>query len=666
MLDASLPEASISRDAPRLRHSMLYCANPRCCFVASRTPRVLFARLRVSTTILCTTATLPISSPRIHHPPTHHYPSHPPEELFAFLFPVCRTRPIAHQACLPPLLLPRPPPISRPPHFTAAFVLPANSIMDEDEQISTFVAFTSATPEQAHHYLQLTEFNVEQAVELFFTSPDLATSASLPAAQPAPASNRDAPITIDDDEEMFGAEDDGVEVTGSRPSVHSASGIESDEAMARRLQEEMYGGGGSRSTGGGVVDEDGVRAPMARTTETLVGPNSDWRDDPNEMNAAIAEQLMQRDAMRRRRAQPGIFNQREAPSIWASEQQGASEADRQAALARATGGASNQSAKSNHLAELFRPPFDLISPLSFSDARDEGKEDEKWILVNVQDPSIFDCQVLNRDIWKNQSIRDTIKEHFIFLQYNKDDPRGQQYVSLYMAQIRDSDDTYPHIGIVDPRTGEQVKTWSGSPSPKAADFLMDLHEFLDRYSLKMERKNPVQTKRKETKKDVAQMTEEEMLEMAMQNSLTNGSRTEKEDPDALTRPSEIVEGKGKAAVRGDPSSTGDASASSAIEAETPFSRISSTKPHEEPPATEKESTRIQFRHSGGRIVHRFMVADPVRRIYEWLKASPLEGKENAEFELILMGKNLIDSLDIPIGEAGLKNASVMVEFTEDG
>lgn len=29
----------------------------------------------------------------------------------------------------------------------------------------------------------------------------------------------------------------------------------------------------------------------------------------------------------------------------------------------------------------------------------QGKEDQKWILVDVQDPSIFDCQVLNRGIW---------------------------------------------------------------------------------------------------------------------------------------------------------------------------------------------------------------------------------------------------------------------------
>ena len=61
-------------------------------------------------------------------------------------------------------------------------------------------------------------------------------------------------------------------------------------------------------------------------------------------------------------------------------------------------------------------------------------------------------------------------------------------------------------------------------------------------------------------------------------------------------------------------------------------------------------------------MRRFRVSDPVRRIYEWLKASPLEGKEGQDFELISIGKNLIEMLEVPIAEAGLKQGTVMVEF----
>lgn len=529
-----------------------------------------------------------------------------------------------------------------------------------DEQISTFCAFTSGTPDQAQRFLTLTDGNVEQAVELFFSSPDLGSSTGNAPSAPT-QSNRDAPITIDDDEvEDF---DDDVQETGSRPTRTGPS-VEDDEAMARRMQEEMYGGGGSsRGAGAGGFDEEGVRAPMARTTETLVGPgSSDWRQDPGEMNAAIAQQLYERQ---RQRAGPGIFNQSASRSIWANDDPSNPEAHRQV-LSRATGGASEQTAKSNLLADLFRPPFDLITNLGWSEARDEGKEEQKWLLVNVQDPSIFDCQVLNRDIWKNESIRDTIKEHFLFLQFNKDDPRGREYIQYYLSAMRDSDDAYPHIAIVDPRTGEQVKVWSGSPAPKPSDFLMDLHEFLDRYSLNMEKKNPVQKQRKEGKKDVGQMSEEEMMEMALQNSLANGSAGLKdEDPDALTKSIDNINGKGKAPVDAGNSSM---EVDEPPAEDTPFSRIASDKPHEEPAAGAPDTTRIQFRYSGGRVVRRFALADPVRRLYEWLKASPVEGMTaGAPFEMIFMGKNLMDEevLEKSIEDAGLKNGSVMVEFTED-
>ncbi|QIW99988.1 hypothetical protein AMS68_005506 [Peltaster fructicola] len=510
--------------------------------------------------------------------------------------------------------------------------------MDE-ESIATFCSFTSATPEKAQQYLTLTDGNVEHAVELYFNDPNLAPASN--TARPA-ASSREDPITIDDDD------DDDLQEVGSR-SVPQAASYDDDEAMARRLQEEMYGGAGGRG-------DDEIRAPIARTTETLVGPDSDWQDDPNQMRAAIAEQMM---ARQRRRAAPGIFNQRENASIWTNDNPHDPEAHRRA-LARATGGASEQTAKSNLLADLFRPPFDLISPLAFSAARDEGKENEKWLLVNVQDPSIFDCQVLNRDIWKNESIRETVKEHFIFLQYQKDDPRGQDYVNYYFNNMRDNDDAYPHIAIVDPRTGEQVKTWSGAPAPKALEFLSELHEFLDRYSLNMTRKNPVQAKRKERQKDVTQMSEQEMLDMALKNSMGEGSSKSKEvDPDSLT----------KAADSSSTSTTGpdmmDVTPTEEETKDTPFARISSNNDHEEPTSTDpKETTRIQFRYSGGRVVRRFLLTDPVRRIYEWLKASPVEGHVGKDFELIAMGKNLIEQLESSINAAGLKNGTVMVEYID--
>lgn len=365
---------------------------------------------------------------------------------------------------------------------------------------------------------------------------------------------------------------------------------------------------------------------------------------------------------------PGIFNQQGgSASIW---NDGDDESDlRRQRLARATGGASEQSSKANLLAEMYRPPFELMSRLSWDDAREEGKAEEKWIIVNIQDPAVFDCQILNRDIWKNESIRDTVKENFLFMQYAKDDPRGSQYIQYYF-QARDSQDAYPHIAIVDPRTGEQVKVWSGPPVPKAPDFLMQLHEFLDRYSLNVNARNPVAKRKPEVRKEkqVDRMTEEEMLEMALQNSLANDRGRREDDPDDLTRSvGEVGKGKAKVAAEADdmmeeadPASTNGHTGTS----DSPFSMISAAKPHIEPAPDPSSTTRVQFRHSGGRIIHRFALSDPVRRLYEWLKASPLEGKDGMAFELVFMQKNLIEVLDDTIEHAGLKNGTVMVEFLE--
>ena len=317
---------------------------------------------------------------------------------------------------------------------------------------------------------------------------------------------------------------------------------------------------------------------------------------------------------------------------------------------------------------MYRPPFELMSGLSWDEARDEGKQNEKWILVNIQDASIFDCQLLNRDVWKNSGVMETVKENFVFMQYSKDNPRGNQYVQYYFPN-KDADSAYPHIAIVDPRTGEQVKVWSGPPAPKALDFLMQLHEFLDRYSLKASAKNPVARRKAEPSKETRldRMTEEQQLEMAMQASLAGGGQGLREsDPDALTR---SIGNIGEVGGTGNMTNETDdehAETNGVLRAtKSEFDDISSHQTHVEPAPDPSTTTRIQFRHPTGRVVRRFTLTDSVRRIYEWLKASPLEGKEGIGFELVFMQKNLLTLLDATIEEAGLRNGTVMVEFSEE-
>ncbi|RMZ72757.1 putative UBX5 UBX (ubiquitin regulatory X) domain-containing [Pyrenophora seminiperda CCB06] len=540
----------------------------------------------------------------------------------------------------------------------------------DDDAILNFCSIASCEPDKAAQYLRLTDGNFEQAIQLFFDAPGLDVAPSAPSQASAAAPSAQNPVHVDSDHDM----DFDAAAHGTTPPARAQPGVEDDEAMARRLQEEMYGGGGPATAG-----SDDVRAPMQRTTETLVGPGSNWgpADDDDDVDAMVQEQLARRrtgmphtsfihfppltDPSDQGRA--GIFNQQTTQTnVWDATTDSST---RRRELATATGGASEQSSKMSMLAELFRPPFEIMYQGSWEKARDIGKDEEKWLLVNIQDPAIFDCQRLNRDIWKNDDIKATVRENFLFMQYAKDDQRGQQYMNYYF-HARDSSDAYPHIAIVDPRTGEQVKVWSGPPIPEPVEFHAQLHEFLDRYSLNVHAKNPVAKRKSESKKkDLGRMTEEEMLEMALRNSMDNGQGPKDDDPDALTKSTENVKGKAKAEeVAPEPEPEAEPSAPS----NPVFAAISAHAPHTEPTATDpKVTTRIQFRGPSGRpIVRRFHLSDPVRRVYEWIKSDvPWEGKRGAEFDLAFMGKNLIEHLDETVEAAGLKGASVMVEFLDN-
>ncbi|KAK6340772.1 UBX domain-containing protein 7 [Orbilia brochopaga] len=605
-----------------------------------------------------------------------------------------------------------------------------------EELLAQFTGITDASVPKAEQYLRLTDWNLEQAIELFFSGVDLgpptdaassSTSATAggistgPPPPPLPAthstattsahqpsrsqrqgrSNSDA-ISLDDDDNDVdeGLAFSSTRATGTASGGGSASGsgsagnvdiYEDDEAMARRLQEELYaetggsganwGGGGGNGAGSGYDD---IRAPMARTTETLVGPDEDYIRRMVEMRNRGQTRVTGQS-----RGPVGIFNQRVPDDPLAFGDTSESDAVHRRRLAQATNGASETSSRASRLAEMYTPPFDLMTTSDFSGARDIGKERLKWLMVNIQDSQVFDSQVLNRDVWKDPAIKATIRENFIFLQYAHDSADGAQYINLYLNQRYPPPD-FPHIGIIDPRTGELLKSWTRVPDKN--EFLMQLHEFLERYSLDPTVKMPVQQKPKERQRGVEHMTEDEMMQLALQQSLGVGSgggsgggsgAEDLSDPDLLTK----AEGKRRAMDMDEdedlidlddepmtgaaPTASGGAAAAPA-EPVSVFASIAKNKHHSEPPANAPGVTRVQFRMpDGARVVRRFALGDKVERIFEYVKADLLpeqgrkvgdEGFADKEFGLQSLGKNLIEMLDVSIEEAGLKMATIMVDI----
>lgn len=169
-----------------------------------------------------------------------------------------------------------------------------------DDAVAQFMAITDQNATVAAGCLSMTDGDVMAAVNMFFENPDIASSfsqpapaggASTPAAAAASSNNipstarpqassrsigrQDAAgvIHIDSDDDDVEIDDDfdipddpDIEEAGTNTESLQRIAQESDDAaMARRLQEEMYGEG--------AANPDGVRAPIGRTTETLVAPS---------------------------------------------------------------------------------------------------------------------------------------------------------------------------------------------------------------------------------------------------------------------------------------------------------------------------------------------------------------------------------------------------------
>ncbi len=174
-----------------------------------------------------------------------------------------------------------------------------------DESIDGFMAFTGASADVARRYLGLTDNNAEQAIQLYFDSPDLATGLNHenePQAPPIPTSTRPEVPNVgrpvpqqraaenesDNEDDMDLDHHEADEEISQAAAVGRAADYEDDEAMARRMQEELYAGGDAS----GGYDADGVRAPIGRVTETLVDEGGGWA--PDDMHAAVLQQMRAR------------------------------------------------------------------------------------------------------------------------------------------------------------------------------------------------------------------------------------------------------------------------------------------------------------------------------------------------------------------------------------
>lgn len=109
--------------------------------------------------------------------------------------------------------------------------------------------------------------------------------------------------------------------------------------------------------------------------------------------------------------------------------------------------------RQQRLADLFRPPHEIMFPGTFEMARRRARDQNRWLLVSFHEPTEFRCQAMNRDCWNDPMLQDFIRENFIFVQFNAGSADATRYTNFYPF-----DELLPHTAIIDPRTGERVKT----------------------------------------------------------------------------------------------------------------------------------------------------------------------------------------------------------------
>lgn len=129
---------------------------------------------------------------------------------------------------------------------------------------------------------------------------------------------------------------------------------------------------------------------------------------------------------------------------------------------------------------------------SFEMARRHARDLNRWLLVTIHAPTDFASQAMNRDIWNSPQVQSFVKENFVFVQMIIGGSDASRYASFYPY-----DGLYPHVALIDPRTGERVETLLVAsiavPGFKLLsrdlDMLEILGEFIANHSLEDEKAN---------------------------------------------------------------------------------------------------------------------------------------------------------------------------------
>lgn len=533
-----------------------------------------------------------------------------------------------------------------------------------DELVTEFLAVTGATdPSTATNYIEMSGGNLETAVGLYMEHNGGGGGGGRSGAN---ASGGDAVM----------AGNAGFDVPGAGLGMEEDDIRAPDETRTMRLMDEGHMMGGSAARAAGMIY--GNALAMDPSTMRMMHEMMEEQLSPSAFGPGSSRVGSARDAVDRATA-------------------GESKDD----IIEVSGGAgSNENGEFNYeddedddyemetedikppqpptLMDMFAKPIHLMHKAGgFQGARQMAKDSKRWLLVNIQKDAEFSSHALNRDVWRNDLVENLIQEGFIFWQEDDVHPEGHQYVERYKVT------EFPHISIIDPRTGRLLWSKEGwtQQNPLTAEFFAEMAmDFCSRNSFDRPPQAPVPSKtpgnggvprptgaaRPVSSTD--HMTEEEQIEAAVNASLN--SVPQPPVPAATAVPQHDEDQKPRAVPESTAMTNGNNAGAQLKQEETekdgePFLQALLSVVVGSEPST--GGARIQLKMPDGkRVVRKFSPTDTVQVIFAFV-AQTLNDGDNQGRNFRLMAfyppRDLKSSMSETIEGCELKGEAISVFWT---
>lgn len=301
-----------------------------------------------------------------------------------------------------------------------------------------------------------------------------------------------------------------------------------------------------------------------------------------------------------------------------------------------------------------------------------AKDSRRWLLVNLQSDADFACHALNRDVWRNDLVENLVREGFIFWQSSNNATDGQTYAQRYNVMC------YPHIAIIDPRTGRQMwkkEGWTAENPLTATMFAERAADFCSHHSFDRE---PMAPRASSTGSGIGigiggprsqpgdgaatssapvaaqEMSEDQQLAAAIEASM-NPSPTKSNDSD------------GDIDIESDSDESVVIVNEMKIEDDKPPTfeeEIRSLVVGEDPVGTDGVAKIMIRMPDGKRLIRKFMLTDTVTLIYAFIAQCDDDAKGGKAFECKFgfPPKDLRTCVDDTIGSTGLAGETITVRW----